>query len=300
MKITAVVVTYNRLALLQECVAAIKQQTRKPDELIVVNNSSTDGTGQWLATDHSLTVLTLPNRGGSWGLYAGIRHAVQQGASWVWIMDDDTIPQPDALEKLTAAIAATKNSSQPFGFFVSQANWLDGRPHYMNIPMPETSYKDPETADWFGARKLSPVRYCSFVSLLVSSAAVAQVGLPVKEMFIWYDDYEYTTRICRGGFYGASVADSVVLHKTPDNYKCDVFVDKPANLWKYRYGIRNELYVRRRFKGNGSFYRNVLKRLTVLPLAILLKRKNARWAFVRVAWLATLDALRFNPAAEKI
>ena len=53
--IAAIVVTFNRLALLQECVAALRSQTRRPDEIILINNGSTDGTAKWLAEQSDLT-----------------------------------------------------------------------------------------------------------------------------------------------------------------------------------------------------------------------------------------------------
>ena len=45
MKNTAIVVTYNRLSLLKECIHGILSQTKKADNIIVINNQSTDGTG---------------------------------------------------------------------------------------------------------------------------------------------------------------------------------------------------------------------------------------------------------------
>lgn len=44
MTVSAVVVTYNRLLLLQRCISAIRSQTESVRQTIVVNNSSTDGT----------------------------------------------------------------------------------------------------------------------------------------------------------------------------------------------------------------------------------------------------------------
>jgi rhamnopyranosyl-N-acetylglucosaminyl-diphospho-decaprenol beta-1,3/1,4-galactofuranosyltransferase len=49
MKIIAVIVTFNRLSLLKKCISAVTQQSRKPDEIIVINNGSTDGTESWLS-----------------------------------------------------------------------------------------------------------------------------------------------------------------------------------------------------------------------------------------------------------
>src|SRR4028119_2142102 len=103
MKIIAVIVTYNRLALLKKCIAGVQQQSRRPDGILVINNSSTDGTVEWLATQE-VTVVTQPNLGGAAGFSTGIKEAYKRGADWIWLMDDDTIPTSSALEKLTNAI----------------------------------------------------------------------------------------------------------------------------------------------------------------------------------------------------
>ena len=48
MKVNCVVVTYNRLALLRECLAAIEKQTYPIHKVIVIDNCSTDGTEDFL------------------------------------------------------------------------------------------------------------------------------------------------------------------------------------------------------------------------------------------------------------
>ena len=99
----AVVVTHNRLPLLQECIQAIQEQTHQVCGIIVVNNGSSDGTAEWLLGQQKLTVISQPNLGGAGGFNTGIRQARDRGASWIWCMDDDTIPQADCLEKLLVA-----------------------------------------------------------------------------------------------------------------------------------------------------------------------------------------------------
>ena len=47
-KVVAAVVTFNRLELLKQSINALRNQSKKPDAILVVNNSSTDGTGEWL------------------------------------------------------------------------------------------------------------------------------------------------------------------------------------------------------------------------------------------------------------
>lgn len=300
MNIVAVVVTYNRKALLQECISALKKQTLPPAKLLVVNNSATDGTTEWLQQQRGLLVVNQPNRGGSWGFYTGIKTAYHAGADWVWLMDDDTIPGPDALEQLVKAAQKMEQAGEPFHFFASKAVWTDGNPHLMNIPQVDQHFSGKHPDAWYEEQGVLPVAFCSFVSLLVSREAIGKAGLPVKELFIWNDDFEYTTRLRRLGFKGGYVPGSVVLHKTPTNYHANLFTDSAANLWKHRYGIRNELYVRRINKGYGSFLRNVAKRFVVLPFTIMAKRKEARWPFIKAVWQGTWQALGFNPEREGV
>src|SRR5437763_1531479 len=61
--VAAIVVTRDRLPLLQRCLAGLRAQTRPCDEILVVDNGSGDGTAQWLASQEGLTVLRQDNTG---------------------------------------------------------------------------------------------------------------------------------------------------------------------------------------------------------------------------------------------
>ena len=104
--VTVIVVTYNRLPLLKQCLAALRAQTVQGFTVLLVDNASTDGTADYIKT------LAMPglvcrnpgeNLGGAGGFAYGIRAAVELGCEAVWIMDDDTLPEPDALAALLAA-----------------------------------------------------------------------------------------------------------------------------------------------------------------------------------------------------
>ena len=66
MKILAAIVTYNRLDLLKRCIQHIDQQTRKVDDLIVINNSSSDGTVDFLI-ENNIKHITQINSGSAGG-----------------------------------------------------------------------------------------------------------------------------------------------------------------------------------------------------------------------------------------
>ncbi|RYD91121.1 MAG: glycosyltransferase [Sphingobacteriales bacterium] len=245
MYITAVIVAYNRLPLLKECIHSLRLQTRKPDAIMVINNSSTDGTGEWLAGETDLVVFTVPNRGGAGGFNEGVKQAYKHNSDWIWMMDDDSIPEPGALHALVTALEVTKEAGDRFGFFGSKVLFTDRTDHLMNIQVQLNKFEGKKDKHFYHEHHIHPVEFSSFVSLLVSKEVVGEVGLPISEFFIWGDDVEYTKRIVNAGYYGALVSNSIVIHKTPVNYSHNVFTDSASNIWKHKYGVRNQLYIRR-------------------------------------------------------
>ena len=235
MRTFAVIVTYNRLELLKECVAAVVAQSRRPDKIVIVDNCSTDNTAQYLATlcaDPLFCVETLSeNTGGAGGFSRGLKKAVLMGADFTWLMDDDTIPERNSLERLLKAQAATPN----VGYVCSKVLWTDGTPHLMNRP---ALIGDETTAG-----ESVPCATASFVSILVSTEAVLKVGLPIKEFFIWCDDLEYTLRIHRAGFATLYAPDAVAHHKTTTNYYPHITSAPLSMARRYYYQMRNSLYI---------------------------------------------------------
>jgi len=99
----AVIVTYNRKAMLQRCLRALCTQTAGVPELWVIDNASTDGTAELVAQLNLPTMHyynTGKNLGGAGGFACGIQQAACSGAEYLWIMDDDCLPEPDALQQL--------------------------------------------------------------------------------------------------------------------------------------------------------------------------------------------------------
>lgn len=210
--VCAVVVTYNRRALLQECLVALAAQERRPERVLVVDNASTDGTAAWIRAEHpEVQLLALAeNQGGAGGFHEGLRAAHASGATWAWLMDDDTIPEPGALAALLRGPELAGDLPRPL-LLASQVLWTDGSLHPMNHP--GFVRDQPEHFVASCEHGLLPIRTATFVSVLVHRDAIDTHGLPMKHYFLWSDDMEYTARITRH-HAGYLVPDSVVLHKT--------------------------------------------------------------------------------------
>lgn len=241
-KVAAVVVTYNRLDLLKRVLEALEEQTRPLDHLYVIDNASDDGTAEYLAGRHwdrPTSVITgTVNTGGAGGFTRGIEAAYNGDADLFWLMDDDTVPHADALERLVEGWEGARDLREGAApsFACSQVLWTDGSLCEMNTPQPTWDWPRPIVAgkDWMD------VLSCSFVSCMVSREAVKAVGLPYREYFIWFDDAEYTLRLARwrpGVFVPASKVDHLLAQNRGVNWG-DV---NEKNIWKFEHGIRNQL-----------------------------------------------------------
>jgi rhamnopyranosyl-N-acetylglucosaminyl-diphospho-decaprenol beta-1,3/1,4-galactofuranosyltransferase len=210
-RVTAVVVTYNRRDLLLEALAAVAAQSRAPDAVIVVDNASTDGTAAAVRARFPAVRLAelTSNTGGAGGFAYGMSLALADGADLIWLMDDDTVPEPDALRAL---LAARDRHPGPPVLVASRVVWTDGRAHPMNTPRakPFVSKAERLAAEAVGC---TPVRSASFVSILVEAEACRARGLPQADYFLWNDDFEFTTRLLRGNA-GLLCPASVAVHKT--------------------------------------------------------------------------------------
>ena len=247
MRVTAVLVAYNRRDLLQESVQALAEQTRPVDRLVIVDNASTDGSGEGaeaLAEEwggHARVIRLLENTGGAGGFAVGIAAAIaEDDTDWVWVMDDDTVPGPDAL----AGALATHERYRATGpddlaVMGSRVIWTDGEDHPMNTPKAKirASSAERERAASVGAME---IRSISFVSAFLRASRVRELGLPIADYFLWNDDFEYSARLLRGA-RGLYVPDSVVTHKTAKRGSSDQ--DPGARFF---FEVRNKLWVFRR------------------------------------------------------
>lgn len=256
--VIAVVVTYNRINLLLECLRGLLTQSRALGRIIVIDNASSDGTFETLRscgyTSHALIeyVRLEENSGGAGGFCEGVRRAFEAGCDWIWLMDDDAEPGPEALERMSAAFADNE--------VVGVANWAvspDGTPQYQH-------------RGWFKlcgvsrhvVRPISDVEHdidiqmASFVGLAVRCSAVEKIGYPRREFFLHADDVEYCLRLASIGRVRL-VRDSVIVHKEEQSAalvaksvggvrKGRVPLEK---LWLRYYGPRNVMWLRRRSCG---------------------------------------------------
>src|SRR5712691_6870878 len=99
MRVLAHIHTFNDADIIDRTIESVLKQTR-PVGGLVVDNASTDGTLDRTSLGNATVVGHQENLGTSGAIVTGMRFALERDYDWIWIFDVDSIPEPDALEKL--------------------------------------------------------------------------------------------------------------------------------------------------------------------------------------------------------
>lgn len=288
-QIAAVVVTYNRKELLLQCVERLLEQQGASCDVLVVDNASTDGTRQAVEslTDPRIHYQnTGENLGGAGGFNFGMRWAVEAGYDYVWIMDDDTLPQPEALAQLWAAHLRLNGV---YGWLSSRCLWKDGALCPMNVQR-TTPYRDLND----DVQGDVPVQMASFVSLFLKAETIERMGLPLRQFFIWTDDWEYTRRISRT-MPCYAVWDSEVVHVMKSKTVVNIATDSPERIFRYRYFYRNDVCLYRREGVNGWLW---LVAKNVWHSVQVLQKSKDKAEKLRIIWGGFFKGIGFHPQPE--
>jgi GT2 family glycosyltransferase len=138
----------------------------------------------------------------------------------------------------------------------------------------------------------------SFVSFFVKADVVKEVGLPIKEFFIWGDDLEYSQRIS-SRYDSFFVYDSQVVHAIKSNIPTSI-VDETdeQRIGRYKLLYRNKYYIARHSQKRAK----ILYWLEIkYVLSDILKRsKTQKWKKCSLVLKSCMAGLFFNPKIEKV
>lgn len=249
MSSVVVVVTYNRRALLMRCLSSLVGQTGTYGRILIVDNASTDGTLQllqsegWLARPDVGLLALSENTGGAGGFAAGLKHAIDSGAEWVWMMDDDAEPHPDALQQLMSVATDPGHVYGSLAVSGDETSWLTT---VVEPPLGEIERPDDVPVS-------AVVQSLPFLGFLIHRDLVARIGLPDAGYFIAADDVEYCVRAQKAGAQIKIAGKSQIEHPKSRPYKVNVLGRQLTCLalppWKRYYDTRNRLLIARKYYG---------------------------------------------------
>ena len=248
MKIAAVIVTYNRFDKLKKALEAYEKQEKPVDDLIIVDNCSTDGTRDFLrdweneeGVSNRHVIYMNENLGGSGGFHDGCEYALTLAPDWILVADDDAYPDKQVIsnfgayttnhniDDISSICSTVVNSDNTIAYYhrrILEVKW-----HYQIVSRNSTE------EDYL--KESFPVSLFSYVGTFMRADSLRKVGLCIRDFFIYFDDSEHSIRLSKTGQI-ICVPSLKVFHDDANAIAKNAS-GKPV-LWREYYGIRNRLY----------------------------------------------------------
>lgn len=245
-KVSALIVTRNRIHTLKRTIESVLAQAYKVSEIIIVDNCSTDQTPVFLRS------LTLPittkiiyqeNMGGAGGFNTGLKQFVKSKSDWCWLMDDDGWPSTTALENLepdifngpkwrnSLVLNELNRDELSFGMCIN-GKLINKRIDVLNLK--------------------HPINICNpFNGTLLHKELVQNIGFPIADLFIKGDETEYMKRANRFGYITETYIESEFYH--PAHREANIVRTEDNRAWVFYYKVRNHEAIG---KKNGDYKLN--------------------------------------------
>lgn len=252
-KVAGVIVTYNNVDMLKDLLCDLLAQTRPLDEIIVVDNASSDGTEKMLKREFPrLRYIRLAeNTGSAGGYYEGIKAAIENN-DFIWTLDDDVSLKNDSLDKV-----------------LKEFNKLENYGKVGAVRSVSEKYRQSMA---------TKIDFFAWRGTLIKTEAVKDAGLPRRDYFIYSDDLEYSLRLAKKGyiFYWVPLSkcnERRISRKTNNKIfgKAIKIYSEPFRLY---YAFRNEIATCLRYKCLNRLTRILLYALKVSLYILFFYKRN--------------------------
>lgn len=299
MKISVVLVTYNRIDKLIKCLECYDKQKFIPKEIIVVNNNSCDGTREYLEKwsvnecNYNKVVINLEkNIGGSGGFYEGLNYYMKNSKDmdWVWVSDDDAFPQEDTFEEIYKYYKELEYNKRNNIVALCSKVINNGEIHYAHRNhIIKRLIKCPYTPSFNFEynKKAFNIDVFSYVGTLIKRSALKKAGITNKDYFIYGDDQEHSLRLRKFGEI-ICIPSSEIIHNTPGFCEKKIF-------WGHYYNTRNDLINRKKYFNKKYYYLKIIK-IYISEISFFSKNnKNVKTMFKCAINDARSDSLGIHP-----
>ncbi len=251
-----VIPVYNRKDLTRGCLEALSKQTYKDFKVIVVDDGSTDGTSNMITQEFPDTILLFGDGNLFWSgaTNKGVRYALENGATYVMALNDDTVPREDFMEKmmywakikpkaLLGAMDYDYNSQKPY-YGGEIHNWRTNKTYPLLDRIPTEEQKG-----------LHKVTHGPGRGLLIPREVFDKIGLfEEKKLPQYAADYDFTFQAAKYGYENYCNYDAILysypqesgdhqkrMHRSLKNYYKHLFsITGTGNLKVYtHYVLRN-------------------------------------------------------------
>lgn len=277
--IFTIIVNWNLKEDLLTCISSIIETGFPPDQIIIVDNASSDGSIEAVKNKYEQRINLIQNDtnlGFSIGNNIGIERALQKGAQWCFLLNNDTVVSPLLFDEFSNVITNNPEYSifSPIilNYFRPNMIWNSGN-HL--IPGTLITYSLIKgKIDKKDFPPLIPVDFITGCGMLIKAEVIENIGLFNPDLFMYGEDIEFCWRARQAGYKIACATKAKIWHKISASGK--------RNHYKSRYlRVRNQIFFYKKFS-------NIFQKPIMLIFSLL-----------RVTLISSLDLIHKQPELIK-
>jgi GT2 family glycosyltransferase len=214
--VSSVILNTNRQKDTMECLTSLDKSTYFNHKVIVLDNHSTDGSVEAIRSKFpSVQVVKLEeNLGYAGNNNVGIEYALEQGADWVFVLNEDTILDEECLTNLVSVGESDKRIGVlgPMVYHHDEPEVIQTaggkfgprwEAYHLSVDERDVGqYEEPHLVDWI-----------SGCGIMVRREVIEQVGLIDERYFYFWEETEWCLRAGRSGWKIVHVPQAKMWHK---------------------------------------------------------------------------------------
>lgn len=215
----AIVLNWNKYSDTMQCIHALKN-SQYPLSKIIIDNGSTDRSVERMqeAFTHDDTIYVIANAenlGFAAGVNIGIKHALNSGADYICLINNDAVVEPGCIYKLLLAMKGAQDvgiaGPRIFYHDSPQRIWQGGG----YFSMLKTGIVNPEKnmSEAKAARSIREVTFLTGCMMLIDVRVFERIGFFDEDFFFYSEDADFCLRAKRAGFRLLYVPSAKVWHK---------------------------------------------------------------------------------------
>lgn len=221
-RVAIVVLNYNGGRCLAACLQSLEHLDYGAKDIIVIDNGSVDESFAD-ARKHFPQYIYLrneENEGFAKGMNKGMRVALERGAEWVWLFNNDAVTSPETLTHLLSVARVHPRAGLLSPIIVDskthQTWFAQGRVNFFRM---RTEHLLPTKQAL--SQESYPSEFLTGCAMLIRKDVAETIGFLDERFFLYYEDADYSLRATQAGFLCLVVSKARVFHAEASNQRSE-------------------------------------------------------------------------------
>lgn len=245
-----ILLNYNGLKDTIDCVESLEKNTYKNYKIIIVDNDSADNSVEVLSSKYKAHTImpTGDNLGFAGGNNVGIKYAMEKGADYILLLNNDTVVEKDFLSIMVDRVEENSEigiiTCKAYYFNSNRIWYAGGDINTLKGNASHAGYNEIDNGQY------DEEKYVGFASgccMLLSRKAILDTGLMTEDYFLYYEDTDYCCRIKNSGYKIFYCPRAVIYHKVSASTKAS------SPMYNYYYTRNRCFFIKRNIKGLKKF-----------------------------------------------